>query len=105
MTFMDGIIDAVPNISVIVQIELLCWKSNDFVEQQVRDSIDDSIVFEINTMVIQHCVKLRRERSIKTPDAIIAGTALCYGYSLVTRNEKDFRNIHGLKLLNPHAIS
>jgi len=34
-------------------------------------------------------------------DAIIAGTALAYDLTLVTRNTEDFQWIDGLSLLNP----
>ena len=34
-------------------------------------------------------------------DAIIAATALVHGFSLVTRNTKDFETIKGLPLINP----
>jgi predicted nucleic acid-binding protein len=37
-------------------------------------------------------------------DAIIAASALHYGYTLVTNNEKDFTNIKGLKIVNPHKL-
>lgn len=35
LQFMDTVIDAVPNLSVISQIELLCWKT-DAVKQNTR---------------------------------------------------------------------
>ena len=42
-----------------------------------------------------------KEEKIKTPDAIIAATALAYGYFLITNNEKDFAGINELKIINP----
>lgn len=41
---------------------------------------------------------------VKTPDAIIAGTALTFNYTLITNNEKDFASIKGLKIINPYKI-
>ena len=37
LQFMDSVIDAVPNLSVITQIELLCWKTNIAKEQAIKD--------------------------------------------------------------------
>jgi len=37
--FMDSVIDAVPNLSVITQIELLCWKTNAHKEQTVSKAL------------------------------------------------------------------
>ena len=102
--FMDVVINAIPNLSVITQIELLCWKTDSLKEQQIKEFITDSIVFNITADVIMYCVSIRRNKKIKTPDAIIAATALTHGYTLVTNNEKDFSNIKGLKIINPYKI-
>ena len=99
--FMDSVFDAIPVISIITQIELLCWNTNELIEQNVKAFIGDSLVLEITPDVVTHCVLLRRAKKIKTPDAIIAATALAYGYTLISNNEKDFAGIVGLKLLNP----
>ena len=104
MEFMDIAIDAVPNLSVITQIELLCWKAEGSIEQNVKNFITDSVVLGIGPEVIVQCVNLRRGKKIKTPDAIIAATALAYGYALITNNEKDFAHIKNLKLVNPHEM-
>lgn len=66
--------------------------------------IADSIVLDINPDVIAHCVTLRKSKKIKTPDAIIAATALANGFTLITANERDFANIKGLKISNPHKM-
>ena len=104
MLFMDAAIDNIPNLSVITQIELLCWKTDAATEQKVNDFIGDSVVLDISPDVIIQCVKLRKGKKIKTPDAIIAATALAYGYTMITNNEKDFAHIEGLKIVNPHKI-
>lgn len=104
MAFMDIAIDAIPNISIITQIELLCWDSDKMTAQSVKDFIDDSVVMNINANVISYCVALRKGKRIKTPDAIIAATAMAYGYTLITANEKDFATIKGLRLINPHKM-
>lgn len=104
MLFMDTAFDAIPNLSVITQIELLCWKTDAATEQKVKDFNSDSIVLDITPDVITQCVNLRKGKKIKTPDAIIAATAIAYGYTIITNNEKDFSNINGLKIINPHKL-
>lgn len=104
MALMDTAIDAIPNISIITQIELLCWDTDIITTKSVKDFVDDSVVMDITPNVIAYCVALRKGKRIKTPDAIIAATALAYGYTLITANEKDFANIKGLRLINPHKV-
>ena len=101
---MDSVIDAVPNLSVISQIELLCWKTDASKEQRVKDFIADSTIFDITPGVISRCVNIRRNKKVKTPDAIIAATALAHGFTLITNNEKDFNNINSLKIVNPLKV-
>lgn len=82
----------------------MCWKTKIDVEKNVKDFINDSNVLDINNDVIERCVNIRKGKKIKTPDAIIAATALAYNSILITNNEKDFMNIKGLKLINPHKL-
>jgi predicted nucleic acid-binding protein len=102
LLFMDVVIDAKPNISIITQIELLCWDTDFAIEQNVKDFIADCLVINIGSDIISHCVTLRKNKKIKTPDAIIAATALAHNYTIITNNEKDFANIKGLRFINPH---
>ena len=104
MALMDAAIDATPNLSIITQIGLLCWNTDEATTINVQNFIADSIVLDISPDVITQCVALRKGKKIKTPDAIIAATALAYGYTLITGNEKDFANIQGLKIANPHKM-
>ena len=104
MLLMDTAIDAIPNISIITQIELLCWTTDAATTQNVKDFIADCEVLDISPDVISQCVALRKNKKIKTPDAIIAATALAYSFIIITNNEKDFDNISGLKFINPHKV-
>ena len=104
MTFMDKVIDAIPNLSIITQIELLCWKADNTTEQYVQNFIADSTVLDISPEVVDRCVRIRKTKKIKTPDAIIAATALAYNFILITNTEKDFCNIKGLKIINPNKL-
>jgi len=104
LNFMDAVIDAVPNLSVITQIELLCWKTDSLEEQRVKDFIEDSVVLDITPNVILHCVDIRRNRKVKTSDAIIAATAIAYDLTLISNNEKDFSQINGLRFINPYKV-
>ena len=49
-------------------------------------------------------IELRQQFRIKLPDAIIAATALVYDLTLITRNAVDFKNIAGIKLINPWMV-
>lgn len=104
MALLDGAVDVMPNLSVITQIELLCWNTDAITGQKVKNFIEDSVVLDINPDVISQCVIIRKGKKVKTPDAIIAATALAYGYTLITNNEKDFANIKGLKISNPMKL-
>ncbi len=46
-------------------------------------------------------IKIRRSSKIKLPDAVIAATSLNDDLILVTRNDKDFRNVQDLEIYNP----
>ncbi len=54
ITLLDHVIDAVPNLSIITQIELLCWNTDATTEQNIKNFITDSLVLEINPDVIAH---------------------------------------------------
>lgn len=43
--------------------------------------------------------RLRRETGIRTPDALIAATALAHELSLRTRNRRDFEPVAGLQVI------
>ncbi len=101
--FMDSISQTeTPAISAITEIELLCWKT--VAEDDVKvlhNFINDAVIIELEQAIKLKTAEIRKVVKIKLPDAIIASTALVYNLTLITRNTEDFKNINGLKIINP----
>ena len=82
----------------------MCWNTDTATTENVQNFIADSVVLDISPDVVSQCISIRKGKKIKTPDAIIAATALAYGYTIITNDEKDFSNIKGLKVINLHKL-
>jgi predicted nucleic acid-binding protein len=104
--FIDNIIaNNTPCISAITEIELLCWKTATEKDLQLLHSfINDATVIELEQPIKLKTAELRKTHKIKLPDAIIAATALVYGLTIITRNTSDFKNMDGLKVINPFEV-
>ena len=89
------------NFSVITKIELLGWKTSATQERQLENFVNQSNVIDLNDAIVDTTIQIRREHKIQLPNAIIAATAIIYDWILLTRNEKDFERIRGIKLINP----
>ncbi len=97
-------IDNIPNLSVITEIEALSWVSSDKRKEEiVKGFIEDANVINLSQEIVDQCVKIRRSRKLKTPDAIIAATAIVHNLTLVT-SDQHFSKIEGLKILDPQKI-
>jgi len=89
------------NISIITQIEFLGWSGfadDAKLREEGESFLSYATVFDLTGMVADTTVQLRQTYRIKTPDAIIAATALVYHMDLATYNTKDFQ-ISDLRLL------
>ena len=73
-------------------------------EAIVKSFVEDADVQELSPDVVAQCVSIRRSKKIKTPDAIIAATAIVHNFTLLT-SDSDFNCIAGLKVIDPHAIA
>lgn len=105
LAFMDDIIDKEYSISVISRIELYAYSKLTDKDKETLDIFTgQASVLNINDDIIEQTIELRKTYKTKLPDAIIAATALAHGYTFVTNNEKDFNNIKGLKIVNPHKV-
>jgi len=105
MKTLSEIIDKVPNISVISQIEVMRFNDTQENEAVLEKFINLSKIYPLSNNVVKHTIYLCKNSKIKLPDAIIAATALVENFILVTRNIADFKNIPDLILLDPWIIS
>lgn len=104
LVFINEIIDQKPRISVITEIEALSWISLDKNKEAiVKAFVNDSNIVPLTPSIIAECINLRRTKKIKTPDAIIAATAIIQNLTLLT-SDRDFKNIPHLKMVDPHEI-
>lgn len=67
------------------------------------DFINDVTVLDMTNDIVEECIAIRKKHKTKLPDAIIAATAIVYGFTLITRNIADFKNIQGLEIIDPHS--
>jgi predicted nucleic acid-binding protein len=102
MKFSGTIIDDIPNISVITQIELLSFNAPPDESLLLEDFVSQANVYELTDNIIAETIRLRKQVRIKVPDVIVAATALINDFVLITRNTDDFKGINGIKLLNIH---
>ena len=104
MSFISDVMDKTPNISVITEIEALSWLAPDkMYETIIKEFINDATILPLTKNVVAECVRIRRGRKIKTPDAIIAATAIVYDFTLLT-SDSDFKQIPNLKVINPFDL-
>ncbi len=104
MNFLNGIIDVIQNISVVTKIELLGFNSLDEHNKTLSNFINDATVWNLTDNVVEATIEIRKKRKTKLPDAIIAATALVFDLVPISRNISDFKNIDGLKIIDPHSL-
>jgi predicted nucleic acid-binding protein len=66
--------------------------------------VKEAHIFALDEQVILKTIELRQGYRLKTPDAIIAATAIINNISLISRNSADFKNIEGLAVINPWEL-
>jgi predicted nucleic acid-binding protein len=105
MQFMGTIVDGNCNISVITKMETLGFAFKSIGEQKTMETfVYGSNVLIINNEIVDKTIAIRKIKKIKLPDAIIAVTALVYGFTLISRNTSDFFNIQSLQVIDPYGL-
>lgn len=104
MAFMHEVINQRPVISVITKIEVLGYKTTSAANKLLKDFVNDSLVLDLTDEVVNKTISLRKQSKTKTPDAIIAATAIVNKLAVISRNTRDFITIKGLTVLNPYDI-
>jgi toxin FitB len=96
------IADHAPAVSAVSYVEVLGYHQLvDEERQYLEEFFRLAQVLPLSQAVLDQAVALRQQRKMSLGDALVAGTALVHGLSLVTRNVEDFQWIQGLSLLNP----
>jgi predicted nucleic acid-binding protein len=98
----EFIVENSPYVSALSCLEVLGYhKLSDENKGCFEEFFDVSQILPISQVVINQAVKLKQIKKRSLGDAIIAGTALVYDLTVVTRNIDDFRWINQLNVLNP----
>ena len=92
--------DEVFFVSVITEIELLCYKDLTVTDEvSIKELLDESCIININTKIKEETIELKKKKTIKLPDDIICATALVNHLTLVTDDERLF-NTQGLNVIH-----
>ncbi len=103
--WLDSVIDTEVAISVINKIEILGFETEKKEDMLPFEELVDAVhLLYVTDEVVNQTIILRKKYKIKLPDAIIAATALVNDLTLLSRNEKDFNRITGLKWQNLHKL-
>ena len=98
----EFIVENSPYVFALSCLEVLGYhKLSDENKGYFEEFFDASQILSISQVVINQAVKLKQIKKMSLGDAIIAGTALVYDLTVVTRNIDDFRWINQLNVLNP----
>ncbi len=96
------IAEYVPAVSALSYLEVLGYH---LLKEEQRQYFEEFFqvaqVLAISQDVLNQAVILRQQKRMTLGDAIIAGTALVYRLTLITRNTDDFRWITQVRLRNP----
>jgi predicted nucleic acid-binding protein len=85
--------------SVITRCELFAGRATE--EEAVRRLLAAFDEIPVDRSVAERAGQLRRHTGLRTPDALIAATALEHQLALVTRNTRDFEPVKKLKTRRP----
>lgn len=101
MKFMAGVVNREFIVSFVSYIEFMGYKN---ISPQSEAFISLATVVEIDKNIIKTCISFQKSKRIDLPDAIIVATALTQNLIIVSRNVKDFTQIAGLQVLDPHSL-
>ncbi len=101
---LDIIFDEAIRISVITRIEILGYNGDENEEIKMIRFLDYADIIALTEDVVEKTIQIKKVIRIKTPDAIIAATALVSNDTLITNNLSDFKRVDQLKILNPYDL-
>ena len=104
VSFLKKILDDELCISLINKIEVLSFPdlSKDE-EKEINKFLLNFATLNIDDIIAEETIKIRKKYKLKLGDALICATSIMHDTILVSRNEKDFIKVKGLKFLNPYT--
>ena len=88
--------------SVVTRSELFAGRTN---ETRVDEFLAPFREITVDRAIAERAGRLRRGSAMRTPDALIAATAIEHGLELVTRNRRDFDGIPSLRVRDPASLN
>ena len=88
--------------SVVTLCELFAGQYVD--EAVVLATLGPCVAITVDRAIAERAGRIRRLTGIRTPDALIAATAVFHELELVTRNVRDFGRVDRLVIRDPRAI-
>lgn len=85
--------------SVVTRCELFAGRGSD--ETTVRQLLEPFREIPVDRTIAERAGRIRRQAGVRTPDALIAASALNNRLTLLTRNVRDFEGVPGLKIRSP----
>lgn len=87
-------------ISTITELEVLSFPGiTDFELFKISVWLNELFIIPVDSIIAREAAKLRRKYHLKSPDAIVAATAILYKGRLVTR-DKRFEKLSELKIVS-----
>jgi predicted nucleic acid-binding protein len=85
-------------ISVITRIELMSWIPPTLpAKVAVKDFVSSAAIFDLTESIILETIRIRKQKALKLPDAVIAATAIIHNLTLLSTNDSDFLKVPKLK--------
>ena len=92
-------------LSVITKIETLGFQFPTKISEQKSEKFVLSLpLAPLSEDIVNKTIEIRKLTKIKVADATIGASAIIHGLTLVSRNEKDFKNLPGLNFINPFTL-
>ncbi|MDB5088919.1 MAG: type toxin-antitoxin system VapC family toxin [Mucilaginibacter sp.] len=86
-------------ISFITELELISFKGiTELQEKQITELLNDCSIIQMNKLIKEKYVELRKRHRLKLADAIIAASSIAFDMPLITA-DNDFKKINKLKLI------
>ena len=103
VSFFKNIIDRELCISLINKIEVLSFPDlSENEEIEINQFLLNFVTLNVDDPVAEETIRIRKKYNLKLGDALISATSIMHDAVLVSRNEKDFSKVDGLKFLNPY---